>query len=113
MTPEPTLPDLDRMFMLMDEIEYNRKPAIEHLLKQRDDIEAKLKRLGYSGNGHTVEVGPIAEWPAVVDLPAVTVELPGVAAANGTAVKPYRPLLRHCKVCGKTGHDIRRCPKAK
>jgi hypothetical protein len=99
MTPD-TIPDLDlnRIFSLMDELEAGRQPAIDRLLKQRAEIDDRLKRLGYTN------VSVPAETPAAV--PAETPADSQRAATNGTAK------VRKCGNCGKPGHDHRSCPKS-
>ena len=105
MTPEIPDLDLERLFVLMDEIEQGRQPAIDRLLKQRADIEEKLKRLGYPNGSPPVEV-PEAVHTAPAEPAAIPrVVIPG--AANGTT----KTMVRHCRNCGKPGHDIRSCPK--
>ncbi len=90
MTPE-TVPDLERIFTLMDELEAGRQPAIDRLLQQRADIEDKLRRLRYSNGSASIDT-----------LSAVTIEPPALDA---------KLLVRHCSKCGRAGHDSRSCKK--
>jgi hypothetical protein len=40
---------IERVLSLMEQLEKAKQPAIESLLAQKADIEAKLEQLGYNG----------------------------------------------------------------
>lgn len=71
---------IDKALKAMEELESLKQSAIEELLEQRGDIDAKLQKLGHTDH-------PKAKAPATA--------------------KPKDP-TKPCSYCGEVGHDARR-----
>jgi hypothetical protein len=99
------------------EVEKARREAIDALLKQRKEITAQLRQLGYEGDSHettarrteVVSGEPARNGLDDLFVPADTPEK--VISANGhrrrrfTGAKTFKEA--YCSICELKGHDLR------
>ena len=97
------------------EVERVRKEAIDELLKQRREVNAQLRQLGYDGDSQD---GPRRAIAVVSDSPAPNMTLTHAQPTSGEAIMENGHKRRRlkggktfdaafCSICQLAGHDLR------